>query len=207
MYTNLRDLLVTDHVALEGEPEPAPLGPGEVRPVRSDIAIYEKPRDMIVFIVGENGESIMALEKPSRVILPLVRYPPGPKGEIAVQERIVSLIEAPQLGAPMTKVDKLESVEKYMRKAMKQPLHAVLADETAVELVRAAVHPDVKVFVSALPIGQRVYGLPEPKLLGRIAIGRTGQGLMVHGRPVVFQVQMAGVPIVEMATPGNSAPN
>lgn len=198
--TNLRELLVTDLVhAPETDASPPD---GEVIPMMGkDLAIYTKGVDVPVYVVGEGGDSIVEVSKPRNVIVPLVRYALGDAGEAAVQERIVALIEtaANPSGSSVTKL-RMENIEKHLCKTLRKPLYAILADEAAVEQLAKAM-PRVAMFVSPLPLGRRVYGLPDPKFLGRIAVGAATQGIMVHGRPVLVEAVIDGVPAVELATP------
>lgn len=63
--------------------------------VRADnLMVYEKAPEEVVYVIGEEGENILAIQKAKKVILPIARYEGTPDYiQKAISERMEALIE------------------------------------------------------------------------------------------------------------------
>jgi hypothetical protein len=172
--TNLRELFIVDECRYGAMP------------------IYQKDDGRICYLMAEGGESILAVSKPKRVIVPWVHYA-GSKEyvEAAIQERLAALLSVP--GHPHPSEYPGQILEK-MKTALAPTggLRAIVANEAVLKVLDLVFPPDsVPLYLPPQRMAAGVaYGIPENDL-GRIVEGdvRDQVGMMVNDYVVAYRVR------------------
>lgn len=162
MEANLRELLGRDPI--EGTAVP----------------IYPKDLGAHVMIMGEEGDSILAVSKPLRVIVPLARY----SSEADIQVRIGALFESYLFSRsdenPISQY-RLDEIDVALRGNVIN-LRAILTGPDNHERI-ASVFKDVPVYSTGHIRSDFVFGLAEPQAVGIISTHTDGrEGLMLGYR-------------------------
>jgi hypothetical protein len=160
---NLRELFVAHSFdrPIEAE-DPPPDGTCEVMGFGERTQpwiMFKKPEGSTVFMIGEEGENILAVSKPPRVIVPLAQYSARritdecPQGEddphqleCAIQDRLQAILDSVALHAisgfevlpgeshPVVKPDQMVA---FLRERLGKPLKALVANAKTAELIGA----------------------------------------------------------------------
>jgi hypothetical protein len=135
-------------------------------------AFYTKEVDETVLVIGEEGENILAVTKPRRVIVPFVYYE-GFKENIdgAVAERVLALLDCSLIDREIPKVPGDQAAKKLCGEmdALGLVWSTVLVhSETEFHVPEDL--PFVTVVRSMGVPQNRLFALPQPKLLGSISV-------------------------------------
>ncbi len=186
---DLRKLFVEHEVVLQKDSVPE-RGTLEFLPATTGTGVFfRKHPDDTVFIVAADGDSIMAIQKPRQVVLPLNVY----QGDVeeAVQVRLQALLESAALQSQPVTVE--QAVPALVAQLGDQTLRAIVASDAA-QLRLPASDWDQAPFYSydTLP-DDILYGVMEPKRVGHIVtdLATGAVGIICIGGIVAVQLAPA----------------
>lgn len=164
--TNLRELVL--HDKQEGLSDEVKVGSTP----------YPKSPGQTAYIIGVDGSSILAIQKPKHVLVPFVKY----LDEEEIGIRLAALFEATAVSCE----DNLYGVElATLKSSLQHHLHqgelkALLVDPQNVQHV-LRVSDDTPVYTA--PVGRYVFGLSTPDRVGVLAESTEGTfGMIVNHR-------------------------
>lgn len=203
---NLRELFVGHEQTYDDE---APLESGTVSlensHERNPFVVFRKEPGTTMYVIGEEGENIIAVQKPRRVLVPFAEYNGGAEYlEAAIQDRLFALIETAAVrpfgatnGSPESFPQvTLEQIGPFLRERLGHPLKAILANDATCERLRPHLAGiDAYSYQNAVQNGL-VYGVAEPKYVGHIVtdVKRSGSSsahvaMHVHGGIVGVRIK------------------
>lgn len=175
VLTNLRDLLV-QHECLTRD-NPRTPAPGTVDMESGEVVVFRKAPDVTVLMLDEEGESILAVKKPPRVVVPMgfLGQNTPENLENAIQDRLLALLEAAVHGGetpqefPTVPANQIvaflsERFPRYGNDARRPALRALMMNQATAFKIHG---PSTRVFIKPVADGL-VYGLAQPEYVGHL---------------------------------------
>lgn len=164
LHTNLRELLQHQEFTNPLEEEE-----GTLRPP-TNVVQLGKDREAVVFLIGDEGESIEMYKAGTQVSVPLPFYGGDSEGyvENAIKERIAATLDSTStLGGtePPLTVPLDDALVRLAERLKPRPLRAVLCNEVTARLLEP-IAQGVKVYSFDAFHEGHVIGLSDPKYVG-----------------------------------------
>jgi hypothetical protein len=181
VYDNLRELLLAEKFVTPTVGVEVP-NQGPLKLAVHDSPVYDKDENVIAYIFDADGFGITALEKPRRIVVPMVLY----KTEAEIQEKISALLWLSATGS-------YAGGDTSFVKAWASKFSALLArPDTAKKLDEAGMPCPVYESAHEFKSQSCVLGLAKPEFVGRVVSGSDGKvGLVVCGGVMAVELNSA----------------